>query len=33
MIQMDIQKAYDSMDWEALQYIMLELEFPQICVN
>lgn len=33
MIQMDIQKAYGTVDWDALQHIMIELGFPQIFVN
>lgn len=28
MIQMDIQKAYDTVDWGALERIMLEMGFP-----
>ncbi|XP_058763491.1 uncharacterized protein LOC131636928 [Vicia villosa] len=33
MIQVDIQKAYDTVDWDALQHIMIELGFPHLFVN
>ena len=32
LVQMDIQKAYDTVEWQALQHIMVELGFPQILV-
>lgn len=28
MIQMDIQKAYDNVDWKALKDILAEVGFP-----
>ncbi|XP_058757557.1 uncharacterized protein LOC131630833 [Vicia villosa] len=33
MVQMDVQKAYDTVEWSALHHIMLELGFPHIYVN
>lgn len=33
MVQMDVQKAYDTIEWSALRYIMIELGFPHIFVN
>ncbi|XP_058726931.1 secreted RxLR effector protein 78-like [Vicia villosa] len=33
MIQMDIQKAYDTVEWLALNQIMCSLRFPQNFVN
>lgn len=33
MIQMDIQKAYDSVDWSALEDILAELGFPNLFIE
>lgn len=29
MVQMDLQKAYDTVEWDALEGILLEMSFPQ----
>lgn len=33
VMQMDVQKAYDSMDWNALETILKEISFPRMCTN
>lgn len=33
MIQMDIQKTYDSIDWGALEGILMEMGFPKVFVD
>lgn len=33
MIKIDIQKAYDSVEWPFLRYFLLELGFPYIFVK
>lgn len=33
VIQMDIQKAYDSVEWSALEDIMQEMNFPRKFIN
>lgn len=33
MVQMDIQKEYDTVEWTVLTHIMYELGFPQIFIN
>lgn len=33
MVQMDIQKVYDIVEWKTLTHIMYELGFPQMFIN
>lgn len=33
MIKIDIQKAYDSVEWLFMKYLMLEMEFPSQFVD
>lgn len=33
MIQMELQKAYDSVEWQALDVILAEIGFPNICIG
>lgn len=33
MVQMDIQKAYDTIDWRAMEHVLIEVGFPRTFVN
>lgn len=33
IVEMDIQKAYDTIEWSALEYIMKEMSFPREIID